>query len=66
VISRWERTPHQIVVYLANMKQNEQVVIRYRLEALYPLDATSGAARIYKYYEPEVERTTRTTRLTVA
>jgi len=66
VISRWEKTANHIIIYIRGMKRDESLVIRYRLKALYPIEAAVGPSRIYEYYDPDNLETTGAIKLTVA
>ncbi len=65
VISSWEKTGRQIIVYLDSLSRDETVVFRYRLKALYPVSATAPPAKIFEYYKPESERMTKPQQITV-
>lgn len=65
IISKWENSGRQIIVYLRSLKRDETVVFRYRLKALFPVEASAPPAKIYEYYKPENERITKPQQLTV-
>ncbi len=53
VLTRYETTPHQILFYINEIASGGQVTIGYELLARWPMDASSGEACVYPYYNPE-------------
>ncbi len=52
-LQRYERTPRQLILYIAEIKAGEEVEINYDLIAKYPLEASTGEASVNPYYNPE-------------
>ncbi|MBM4372299.1 MAG: hypothetical protein FJ098_11635 [Deltaproteobacteria bacterium] len=55
LISEFELTGKQLLLYLDSLVIDEPRVITYRLTALYPLKAQSGGSEAYAYYNAEVK-----------
>jgi uncharacterized protein YfaS (alpha-2-macroglobulin family) len=51
-IQRYEQTPRQILVYLANLSEGKPLTFSYRLRARFPLSVRSPASSAYDYYNP--------------
>ena len=52
-LTRYETTPHQIIFYLNEIEAGGQEVIDYELLARWPMEASTGEASAYPYYNPE-------------
>lgn len=57
VISRFDTTPRQIIVYMEELGPRETVEIDYNLIAKFPLRAMTTASRVYEYYNPDNDAT---------
>jgi len=55
VISEFEVTGKQLILYLDSLAVGEPRVINYKLTALYPLTAQTGGSQAYAYYNAEVK-----------
>jgi hypothetical protein len=55
VISEFEVTGKQLLLYLDSLVVGEPRVITYELTALYPLKAQTGGSQAYAYYNAEVK-----------
>jgi len=54
VISRFEQTGRQILVYSNNLSSDHALTFSYRMQAKYPLSVQSPSSRAYDYYNPGV------------
>jgi hypothetical protein len=52
VISRYELTGRQIIIYLENLSSDQPVHFNYRLRARFPIRAQTPATTAYDYYNP--------------
>ncbi len=52
VISRYELTGRQIIIYLENLSSDQPVYFNYRLRARFPIRAQTPATTAYDYYNP--------------
>jgi CD109 antigen len=52
VISRYELTGRQIIIYLENLSSDQPVHFSYRLRARFPIRAQTPATTAYDYYNP--------------
>ena len=55
VISEFEVTGKQLILYLDELTIGEPRIINYKLTALYPLTAQTGGSQAYAYYNAEVK-----------
>ncbi|MFH1530370.1 MAG: hypothetical protein ABIK09_06495 [Pseudomonadota bacterium] len=55
VISEFEVTGKQLLLYLDSLAIGEPRVVTYKLTALYPLKAQTGGSQAYAYYNAEVK-----------
>lgn len=55
VISKFETTGRQVIVYLDRVVMGKPVEISYRLRAKYPVKAQTPASSVYEYYNPAVK-----------
>lgn len=53
IISRYELTGRQVLVYLENLEGGRAVEFSYRLRAKFPIKAKTPASLAYDYYNPE-------------
>jgi uncharacterized protein YfaS (alpha-2-macroglobulin family) len=53
--SKWQRDADQIQVYLRDLDSTRPLTLHYQLRATMPVRATVRAARVFAYYEPELE-----------
>jgi uncharacterized protein YfaS (alpha-2-macroglobulin family) len=53
-IQRYELTPRQILVYLANLSEGQPLTFSYRLRARFPLSVRSPSSTAYDYYNPSI------------
>jgi uncharacterized protein YfaS (alpha-2-macroglobulin family) len=53
-IERYELTGRQILVYIANLSNQQPLSFDYRLKAEFPLVAQTPASSVYDYYNPDV------------
>jgi uncharacterized protein YfaS (alpha-2-macroglobulin family) len=53
LVSRYERTGKQLILYLSSLEPSESRVIEYRLRATMPVRAVDGGAEAHLYYQPE-------------
>jgi uncharacterized protein YfaS (alpha-2-macroglobulin family) len=53
LLSRYERTGKQLILYLSSLEPNESRVFEYRLRATMPVRAVDGGAQARLYYQPE-------------
>ncbi|MDP8256940.1 MAG: hypothetical protein P9M14_14410, partial [Candidatus Alcyoniella australis] len=65
VISRYELTGRQVIVYLDELNHERPVELSYRLRAKYPLKAQTPRSRVYQYYDPTTQALARPTTITV-
>ena len=56
VVSQYELTGKQLILYLTSLAPTSSVSLRYRLQATMPVKAADGGAEAHLYYEP-VQRT---------
>ncbi len=52
VISRYELTGRQIIIYLENLSSDQPVAFSYRLRARFPMRAQTPPSSAYDYYNP--------------
>jgi hypothetical protein len=64
-VSKYQRTPRQVVVYLRDLEPKKPLNLRYRLRATMPVRVAVPAARTYSYYDPQVQATSRPFQLVV-
>ncbi len=55
VIRRYERTERQLLLYFQVILPDAPVRLQYRIVARNPIRAQAPAARVYSYYNPDVE-----------
>lgn len=55
IVSKWQRDGDQIHVYLRDLESTKPLTLHYQLRATMPVKASVPAARVFAYYEPEVE-----------
>lgn len=54
VIDRYELTGRQIIIYMGTFSPRQEVELKYRLRAKYPIKAKSPVSVVYEYYTPDV------------
>jgi hypothetical protein len=54
ILSRYELTGRQILVYIQNLSDGNPLQFSYRLRARFPLKAQTPASSAYDYYNPNV------------
>jgi uncharacterized protein YfaS (alpha-2-macroglobulin family) len=52
-IERYELTGRQIILYLTQVRSDEQLTFAYRLQAKYPIRAQTPASQVFDYYAPD-------------
>ncbi len=52
VLSKYEVTPRQLILYVSSIAPQARAHIQYRLRASMPVKAADGGAKVYPYYEP--------------
>jgi hypothetical protein len=57
LVSEYETTAKQILLYIDNLEVGKTRTITYRLTALYPVTVQSGVSKAYLYYNKEVSDT---------
>ena len=65
VISRFNLTGRQIIVYLDHVDQGQPVELTYRLKAKFPVKAKTPKSSVYEYYNPDVRDEAQPEELTV-
>jgi hypothetical protein len=55
VISRFNLTGRQIIVYLEYVDQKQPVEFSYRLKAKFPVKAKTPKSIVYEYYNPDIK-----------
>jgi hypothetical protein len=65
VIAKYQVTARQAILYLRSLPARGQVKITYRLRATMPVKVRVSAARVYEYYDPDRQATSKPARLTV-
>ncbi|GAB4295011.1 MAG: hypothetical protein Kow0090_09830 [Myxococcota bacterium] len=53
VVTKYELTGRQILVYIAQVNFGEPVVFSYHLTARFPVNAQTPSSKVYAYYTPE-------------
>jgi type II secretory pathway pseudopilin PulG len=64
-IQKVERAGDQIVVYLNQLRSEQPFELQYTMRAAMPGEVTLAPARVYSYYQPEMNARSRSHRLTV-
>jgi len=54
-VAKYEVAGRQLVVYLEEVEAEKAVTVEYGLRARFPLEAETGEAGVYEYYNPEVK-----------
>ena len=54
IISRFEQTGRQILVYANNLSSEHELTFTYRMQARFPLSVQSPASSAYDYYNPGI------------
>ena len=54
-IEKFSLTNRQIILYFDKLQPNQEVGLKYRLRAKFPIKAKTRMSRVYEYYNPEVE-----------
>jgi hypothetical protein len=52
LISRWEKTPRQIMLYFDSMPSRQDVTLSFRMRARFPVRAQAPRTEAYEYYTP--------------
>jgi hypothetical protein len=52
VLSKYEITPRQLILYVSELAPDAQLQVQYRLRASMSVKAADGGAKVYPYYEP--------------
>jgi uncharacterized protein YfaS (alpha-2-macroglobulin family) len=65
VLSRWESTGKQLMLYVSSLKASSTLKISYRLQATMPVTASDGGGEAHLYYEPDKISTVASTTFTV-
>ena len=55
IIEKYETTYNTVNIYLRNFEPSNIVNLNVKFRALYPVEITGLATRVYDYYNPEVE-----------
>jgi len=53
VLSRWESTGKQLMLYISTLKASSTQKISYRLQANMPVTASDGGGEAHLYYQPD-------------
>ena len=53
-IEKYETSYEKIYVYLRDIEKVDEVMFEVEFRALYPVDVTGGAVRVYDYYNSEI------------
>jgi uncharacterized protein YfaS (alpha-2-macroglobulin family) len=64
-IERYSVTGTQAILYLRNLDFGKPLNFSYTLRAKYPVKAKSPRAKVYKYYEPNVQAIAKPVKITV-
>jgi hypothetical protein len=54
VISKFNLTGRQIIVYLDHVDQEKPLSLTYRLKAKFPVKAKTPKSTVYEYYNPDI------------
>ena len=65
VIERYDRTQRQAILYLINLKPNQELQFQYRLRATMPVRVAVPGAQVWEYYAPDRRARTTSTRFEV-
>jgi hypothetical protein len=64
LLSRYEKTGKQLILYLSQLDGSETRLLRYRLRADMPVRAADGGAEAHPYYQPDASTSADSTLLT--
>ncbi len=53
VLKRWELAGRKVILYIEDMRPNQELVLEFEARALYPVRAQPVSSRVYSYYKPE-------------
>jgi len=59
VASRVDVAGRKVIVYLDGLEQDTPVEFRFQVKALYPVRAEPPLSKVYEYYDPDVQATSR-------
>ena len=66
IIARYQVTPRSAIIYLRGLEPGKRLQFRYRLRASMPVRITVPPARIYEYYDPDRQGSSKIIKLSVA
>jgi CD109 antigen len=55
-LKRWDLAGRKVILYIDDMRPNEQLRFTFQARALYPVRAQPVASQVYAYYRPEWQR----------
>jgi hypothetical protein len=64
-LEKFTQTATQAILYLNGLAPHQEVTLKIRLRAKYPMRARSFQSRLYEYYDPSASSTTKPVQLTV-
>jgi uncharacterized protein YfaS (alpha-2-macroglobulin family) len=64
-IARFQAQPRSVLVYLRGLEPGQRLELGYRLRATMPVRVAAPGARVYEYYDPQKQATSRPERFVV-
>ena len=64
-IAKYQVTARKVIVYLRGLEPGNTFKLDYGLRATLPVKATVPGAKVYEYYDPSKQATSKETRVTV-
>jgi uncharacterized protein YfaS (alpha-2-macroglobulin family) len=64
-IARFQAQPRSVLVYLRGLEPGQKLELGYRLRATMPVRVAAPGARVYEYYDPQKQATSRPERFVV-
>jgi hypothetical protein len=64
-LEKFSMTATQAILYFNGLAPHQEVTLKVRLRAKYPIKAQTAQSRLYEYYDPEVSSTARPVKLEV-
>jgi uncharacterized protein YfaS (alpha-2-macroglobulin family) len=64
-LEKFSMTATQAILYFNSLAPHQEVTLKVRLRAKYPIKAQTAQSRLYEYYDPEVSSTARPVKLEV-
>jgi hypothetical protein len=64
-LEKFSLTATQAILYLNSLAPHQEVTLKVRLRARYPIRAHTLQSRLYEYYDPDVSSTARPIKLEV-